>query len=165
MKDIDWSKARQDQVWLELPAVYGTTRGGWYTEREDCYVSDFGAAWDKPENPDYIVHRRPWNGTGMPPVGTVCEWEHEANKGTWRLAEIKYIGSLYVIAADFAGIEQHYYLRSMNFRPILTPEQISEEERESAIIDMLAETGATGSRDTYLMQRLYDAGYRKGESK
>ena len=51
----------------------------------------------------------------------------------------------------------------VEFRPIRTPERIAADEREAAVAEMLGLFGGTDSRDTYLMQRLYDAGYRKME--
>ena len=103
-----------------------------------------------------------WNGEGLPPVGTVCEWKHVASE-TWHQAKVNYIGCAYVIFANHAGDdEQHYYRRDISFRPIREPEEIIDTERESAIKAFMK------IGDIYYCdaEKLYDAGARlSGEGK
>ena len=173
METIDWSKAPEGAThyWRAKNTFYTEIKGEFYFAE----TPQTGAV-NSPRGWIASLEKRPttqpaWSGEGLPPVGVVCEWEHETNKGCWRKAEIKYIGSAYVIVADFAGIEQHYYLRNMQFRPIRTPEQIAAEEREAAIKEACYEIeGKVEPYNTRLdcsaairatIEAMLDAGYRK----
>lgn len=170
MSEIDWDKAPEGATHWELES-YGASAGWMRNDGGEWFFLSSEGRWLKHIISNVSAERlanmikRPspaWSGKCLPPAGVVCEWEHEANKGAWHKAEIKYIGSAYVIVADFAGIEQHYYLRSMKFRPIRTPEQIAAAEREAAVNGMLCYDALGGSRRG-LAEALYDAGYRKQE--
>ena len=169
MSEIDWDKAPEDATGF-LPES-NKYHACWVKPGHSMRVSD-QKSWvnSSIETVAELVIPRPspaWSGDGLPPVGVVCEWEHEANKGAWHKAEIKYIGSAYVIVADFAGIEQHYYLRSMKFRTIRTTEQIAADEREAAVAAMLELDPYLPNTTLGMMSRadfcrtLHDAGYRK----
>jgi hypothetical protein len=162
MSEIDWGKAPEGAT------HYWPSHGSFYTKIGDEFYFAENIEAGRVNSPaswvESLIPRpsTPWSGEGLPPVGVVCEWEHEANKGAWHKAEIKYTGSAYVIVADFAGIEQHYYLRSMKFRPIRTPEQIAADEREAAIKEMLEDAGRPDTSKTRdQAQLLYDAGWIK----
>ena len=166
MSEIDWDKAPEGaEFWCD-EQWFKNIDGEWFTWYPGA-LSWAKPAYKAPDNFSWwgAMVERPssaWNGEGLPPVGTVCEWEHEANKGNWYKAEIKYIGSAYVIVADLAGFEQHYYLRSMKFRPIRTHEQIAADEREAAIKEMIEDAGRPDTAKTRdQAQLLYDAGWRK----
>ncbi|HHK5112801.1 TPA: hypothetical protein ACQT1Q_006751, partial [Pseudomonas aeruginosa] len=75
-----------------------------------------------------------WDGQGLPPVGTVCEYRHMIWP-EYRPCEIRYISEESLVAYDDAQ-EQFYRTCDMLFRPIRTPEQIAAEEREKAVGDM-----------------------------
>jgi len=103
-----------------------------------------------------------WSGKGLPPVGVVCEVYHD---GDWY--ETKIIGidtddgsCVFKTHGDY-DTPYDGFVSASSFRPIRTPEQIAADEREAAVSAMLAECHAGSSRDTFLMQQLYDAGYRK----
>lgn len=105
-----------------------------------------------------------WNGEGLPPVGTVCEfsctpidWVECTIYGisTFQgqsLLTVVFGGAICATSADL-------------IRPIRTPEQIAAEEREVAInamIDTLGHPTAILMRES-ILGALYDAGYRKLE--
>lgn len=121
-----------------------------------------------------------WDGQGLPPVGTVCEFaggtyspedpfDSDLREGD-RVTIIAHFkdGDLDLAAFTFnpqvrnpdrgaACVEQGAY---GCFRPIRTPEQIASEEREKAIEEMcFAEETLTVKQ----AKALYEAGYRRQE--
>ncbi|MHC9118272.1 hypothetical protein ACYTSF_28710 [Pseudomonas aeruginosa] len=129
--------------------------------------------FDRPEKVE-------WDGQGLPPVGTVCEFaggtyspedpfDNDLREGD-RVTIIAHFkdGDLDLAAFTFnpqvrnpdrgaACVEQGAY---GCFRPIRTPEQIAAEEREKAIEEMcFAEETLTVKQ----AKALYEAGYRRQE--
>lgn len=102
-----------------------------------------------------------WNGEGIPPVGTVCEWH--PNVHGW--VEVTILGrdancTWYRVKGEAAS----QTCRNMAFfRPIRTPEQIASEERRVEIKHMQA--ASCGNAMPPICESaaaaLYDAGYRK----
>ncbi len=145
-----WMKKAGNEwsYWLEGSEVWG---GVW----ADCFVSAEREA---------TFEARPkeaWDGQGLPPVGTVCEYRHMIWP-EYRPCEIRYISEESLVAYDDAQ-EQFYRTCDMLFRPIRTPEQIAAEEREKAVGDMaMSIQGVPYQYPT--LYALYDAGYRRQES-
>lgn len=104
-----------------------------------------------------------WNGQGLPPVGTVCEYRHMIWP-EYRPCEIRYISEESLVAYDDAQ-EQFYRTCDMLFRPLPTPEQIAAEEREKAISEMLGlyNSGYWPMTSKQFCEVLFDAGYRRQE--
>ncbi|EPQ3733533.1 TPA: hypothetical protein ACP3Z6_004890 [Pseudomonas aeruginosa] len=123
-----------------------------------------------------------WDGQGLPPVGTVCEFaggtyspedpfDSDLREGD-RVTIIAHFkdGDLDLAAFTFnpqvrnpdrgaACVEQGAY---GCFRPIRTPEQIAAEEREKAVGDMaMSIQGVPYQYPT--LYALFDAGYRRQE--
>lgn len=103
--------------------------------------------------------KQAWAGEGLPPAGTVCEHKrvHE-----WQIVEVfavkpNYNGSHTALFTYENGCWAGCAEPSL-FRPIRTTEQISAEERQAAIKEMIGHIG--GSRRCEA-EVLYDAGYRK----
>ena len=106
-----------------------------------------------------------WNGEGLPPVGTVCEWK-EKTGFSWVKATVLFISESSVVMQREDGFEWQMLTKRTVFRPIHTPEQIAAEERDKAIEGMIADTNIlTGimSDRRIMAGQLYDAGYRKFE--
>ncbi|MDD1859182.1 hypothetical protein, partial [Pseudomonas aeruginosa] len=145
-----WMKKAGNEwsYWLEGSEVWA---GVW----ADCFVSAEREA---------TFEARPkeaWDGQGLPPVGTVCEYRHMIWP-EYRPCEIRYISEESLVAYDDAQ-EQFYRTCDMLFRPIRTPEQIAAEEREKAVGDMaMSIQGVPYQYPT--LYALYDAGYRRQES-
>lgn len=175
LKKVDWSEAPDGAThynaacacpWLkETPASY-FHNGVWieYTpKRPNNIVRHFSNAVKRPQE---------WDGSGVPPVGTVCEYRLNAYD-VWFTCKITYVlsGSFQAFVAwcDHLGLEQFLSFSSdrykLQLRKIETPEQIAEEERLHAIDEMVdLGIGCSGVfRDA--MCKLYDAGYRKTEVK
>ncbi|KSR40493.1 hypothetical protein [Pseudomonas aeruginosa] len=144
-----WMKKAGNEwsYWLEGSEVWA---GVW----ADCFVSAEREA---------TFEARPkeaWDGQGLPPVGTVCEYRHMIWP-EYRPCEIRYISEESLVAYDDAQ-EQFYRTCDMLFRPIRTPEQIAAEEREKAVGDMaMSIQGVPYQYPT--LYALFDAGYRRQE--
>ncbi|MFN1181075.1 hypothetical protein ACK0NM_03905 [Pseudomonas aeruginosa] len=104
-----------------------------------------------------------WNGQGLPPVGTVCEYKY-THWPEYHQCEIRYISAASLIVYDH-GQEQYYRTCDMLFRPLLTPEQIAAEEREKAISQMLGlyNSAYWPMTSKQFCEVLFDAGYRRQE--
>lgn len=110
-----------------------------------------------------------WNGEGLPPVGTVCEF-----KSVGHHSDPEYQWCIFHGIMSCGGyiVEYHHHTSPemvtcapfdpalTTFRPIRTPEQIAAEEREKAI-DAMAKIGRMADNPVTFAQKLYDAGYRK----
>jgi hypothetical protein len=169
--DIDWSKAPEGfPIWIE--SRYAADPSDWHRQEGDHFIDRKGGRWDQwqIDNGEAVVHLPPliWNGSGLPPAGTVCELRaHKLNE--WGRALIKF-ASRNVVVWDWEGEPEisglwTSYAHEVEIRPIRTPEQIAVEEMKSYTAEICELLGWSpdypGSvRDA---KRLYDAGYRKFE--
>ena len=114
--------------------------------------------------PDKLNHE--WDGKGVPPVGTVCEFlKHAKYRTTWIKVRVVFIGvNLIVFEHGANGNEFSEQITEVSFRPIKTPDQIAAEERERVITDMYT-TVMESTSIGFGVEALYDAGYRKIEVK
>ncbi|MGU2291300.1 hypothetical protein ACSEQ4_20505 [Pseudomonas aeruginosa] len=167
---IDWSKAPEGTThyhiaedinpWrkIEGTVAYEHYRGKWLR------VNSFNEGC----MPGYYVPipQESWDGQGLPPVGTVCEYKY-THWPEYHKCEIRYISAASLIVYDH-GQEQYYRTCDMLFRPVRTLEQIAAEEREKAALEMAALMSGheDRSKDCFkvLGEILYDAGYRRQES-
>ncbi|HIE1839352.1 TPA: hypothetical protein ACXJW0_002029 [Pseudomonas aeruginosa] len=161
---IDWSKAPEGAnkagftgpdnylQFYRIPGMLGDY--DYWSEKKGWFGSDF------PTCANHLFERPAkveWDGQGLPPVGTVCEYY--ADENTWRRCEI-------VAHKDGQAVvwvnNAHIWASSgASLRPISTPEQIAAQEREKAIEEMcFAEETLTVKQ----AKALYDAGYRRQES-
>ena len=162
LKEVDWSKAPEGAThynakcvcpWLkETPASYfAEDKGVWFRYSPDPsrYEDHFNSAVKRP---------RDWDGEGVPPIGTVCEYKCPEAK-EWKKCEIVAHYFENAVAVDVSDCTAVCLLLGL-FRPIKTPEQIASEERLQAIDEML---DFVVPCITYrnLIGALYDAGYRK----
>lgn len=170
MSQIDWSKA-PEWATVRLKNVHDYSLFAWaesYQEnvrfqRDDTthtYPWLSVSSWTQ-------VATRPvateWNGTGLPPAGTVCEFREYC--GTW--AECTIIGEFkgrIICGCNATGTVGYIDLEEL--RPIRTPEQIAADEREAAIEDMYQiYKNSPGLATQQGMAALYDHGYRKQSTK
>lgn len=107
-----------------------------------------------------------WDGEGVPPIGTVCEYLNHANyKTNWMKAKVVFIGKkLIALEHGSNGNEFSEYIADVSFRPIKTPEQIAAADRLHAIDEMNDLILGWGA-EKRMLAALYDAGYRKTEVK
>ena len=106
-----------------------------------------------------------WNGEGLPPIGTVCEWK-EKTGFQWVAAKVLFITEKSVVLQRSDGFEWQMVTARAVFRPIRTAEQIAAEERKKEILQMIdvfgtdtAIWGLDAVRE--ICGHLWAAGYRK----
>lgn len=167
MSEIDWSKAPDGAT------HYRPQFGYWYKQDVHAWVwIDSGwARMDRDDLGEYsfscnlieLPSLFEWNGTGLPPVGTVCECQN--NEMKWLQGTIVYVGKDNgTPLAIMQTKTEILYGEAGEFRPIRTPEQIAAEEREKAIDGMFNEANERAFMSyRELCAALYDAGYRKTE--
>lgn len=175
LMNIDWSKAPEGATHFS-PA---------FKDFIDLWAKKEGDQWMYRANGEKIWHHGPgpsqgeryisrpieWNGEGLPPVGTVCEF-NDGCGGGYKKVEIMYV-SAQTILVKFDGspnedVEGAYSPHeSLYFRPIRTAEQIAAEARMACAKEFhdlvypeckwhkLEEEG----REAWAL--IYDAGYRK----
>lgn len=137
--EIDWNKGPEGAIGFAegLRPGHDTI---WYRQKpngdlEYC-TDDHHDVWMEsflmPEN---VVWRKAevssWNGEGLPPVVTECEAKN-ALSGEWiRVKVIDHQGSTQSAVCREIGTDKLWW--SDSFRPIRTPEQIEENEREARV--------------------------------
>ena len=166
--EIDWSKAPEGAThWVGGSWPWHKHIGdiAWYWEEnlQDWRQLSLCASDVEDEYRKTIVKRpdQAWTGTGLPPVGTVCELSRTNGVNSWTKVEIVYISKSCVVYRT-AIEELCDFSYEMMFRPIPTPEQIAAEDREKALDEMNALSpmlDKTWSRK--VCAALYDAGYRR----
>jgi hypothetical protein len=104
-----------------------------------------------------------WTGTGLPPVGTVCETEN--GMCLWEKCTILAHASLSSgeVVLVFQSGDKITFSNLRYFRPIKTAEQVAAEERLQAIDEMQRDSGWQGKGGGCPFAALYDKGYRKPE--
>ncbi|HBO6815973.1 TPA: hypothetical protein L4857_005817 [Pseudomonas aeruginosa] len=172
---IDWSKAPEGATHWEPKSYYFTE--GWMRKvgNEWSFWSEVSESWVRGTLTCNVSAEReatfeakpqdPWNGQGLPPVGTVCivephntMWGFSSTSGYERKI-LAYYGE-YVWLGHAETPLETTRIDKVDFRPIRTPEQIAAEEREKAIEEMcFAEETLTVKQ----AKALYDAGYRRQE--
>lgn len=120
------------------------------------------------------VQEPAWTGTGLPPVGTVCEVDYCEK---WcRCEVIAHFQQRKGIVAAFTvnlgdGVKALDAFGAEYFRPIRTPEQIAAEEREKQL-EAMEEVAARAWRSvapgedmiSVIVAALHSDGYRKTEA-
>lgn len=160
-ENVDWSKAPEGAThWAPakgmMCASFMKYEGGkWYCET----VS--GRNWTADNTNDdhtrYIARPTAWTGSGLPPVGTVCEWRQGLQ---WERIEILAYNGLDAWIRQESG-RGLIVGNIANLRPLRTPEQIEAEERDKAIEALRADTDWI--LDHASAQAVLAAGYRKTE--
>ncbi|HHX6878188.1 TPA: hypothetical protein ACVGNA_000549 [Pseudomonas aeruginosa] len=167
---IDWSKAPEGTThyhiaedinpWrkIEGTVAYEHYRGKWLR------VNSFNEGC----MPGYYVPipQETWDGQGLPPVGTLCEWHGPNSDGPdgWVYTESNVVAytddGLFICMQKPGCWPVVQRIDNCEFRPLRTPEQIAAEEREKAIEEMcFAEETLTVKQ----AKALYEAGYRRQE--
>jgi len=115
------------------------------------------------ESFSYVTQRpSAWDGEGLPPVGTVCEYRAESwPRDQWEVRTLMYASEHHVITKEANGLERRVEGHKAEFRPIRTPEQIAAEEREAGINDIYAMLDNCIRDLRQDAEALWDAGYRK----
>jgi len=170
MKEVDWSKAPEGATHYNAECEYP-----WLKEKPISYFD--GDGWIEYVGTSYkrgmthlknaVKRHQEWDGSGIPPVGTVCEYRLN-EYGMWFTCKIVYVlsgsGVCFVAWCDHLGSDQFLTFSSdrykLQLRKIKTPEQIAAEERLQTIEEMC---DVIRESDLKTVTALYDAGYRKVE--
>jgi hypothetical protein len=169
---IDWSKAPEGATHWDT-GMYGRVAGWmkldddvwyWWPSKDASCDMKWHASLNQHmiQTEGFVERPATWSGEGLLPVGTVCELRaHKMNE--WGRAVIKF-ASRNVVVWDWEGEPSTSglctrYAHEIEFRPIRTPEQIAAEEREKAIVELIADTD--GALGPYEAGKVYDACYRK----
>ena len=176
---IDWSKAPEGYpLWITDDG--GMINPCWHKEEADKYVDIRGCFWSKWSG-GFTVHTRPttpsWSGEGLPPVGTVLDAiDKEINGGTWSRMVVLAVGKhgqddCLMVAEVIEGqsrpgkmVASLYTGWERSFRPILTQDQITTDEREEFARNLTLEMGKDSEYSPNAMsqaRKMYDLGYRK----
>lgn len=173
-----WAKAPEGATHWEHEGP--TYTAGWMRFDKDgwWYWREGGECWElyridlhQRRIAAMIPRPTPWNGTGLPPVGTVCEAIWNEASDTW--LKVKVFGAnehgqpifrweegpkIY----EYQASPLHGPHGTAYFRPIRTPEQIAADQRKRAI-DAMQRIVSSGDPhyDRKVCETLYDAGYRK----
>lgn len=164
--EIDWSKAPEGAThWEHEGPTY--TAGWMRLDKDGWWYWTTSKQWEQYRA--YLPRSRvaamipttPWNGAGLPPVGTVCEGRGRLD-GEWREVVVlaHRIGRAVV---SFTDHERLQWCEADELRPIRTPEQIAAEERKLAIDAMQRTVSGAPLSMRKICEALYDAGYRKAE--
>lgn len=180
MAEIDWSKAPEwathamttGPVWDGTPDLKGKVR---FVRKEGVkYVHNEGESeacllvgvrsW-------VVAEKRPaaqWSGTGLPPVGTVCEVLNKTlHDPEWERCTILFSGKHRILYDSESCSERVAYFEDVQFRPIRTEALLAEEERKAFISEIAALLGWDEKFDGTQRDagKLFEAGYRKQEPK
>lgn len=170
LADMGYAKSffpRYNGEELTIMSIEDDSCGGFLVETDSgvgAYDCRFRLVEDAPKSQD-----NSWYEKGeLPPVG--ANIEYKLGDGPWYEATVKYVLDVLdgdedeiVIACPHLGFEQLLVLdKHTKIRPIQTPEQIAEQEREKvidAISDVLIETERM-SNYTDVAAHLYESGLR-----
>lgn len=147
-----------------LVASYSVTVGG--TRAEDYATAIVTRAeWQAAVDALYpkLVVAEEWDGVGLPPVGTVCEYN---DNFAWCACDVVAYanGKVVFTRPDYPEAVYVCGCDEVSFRPIRTTEQIAAEERRKGIADIAEDLGNRIWGVT-IQEWLYDLGYRKQEPK
>lgn len=104
--------------------------------------------------------QKPWNGEGLPPVGTVCE--RSFSHSTWKVTTICGHSTDGAYASFYDGDGLMGWSDSCKFRPVRAAEQIAADEREKEIAQIEHELhSVNGEVNRVKAVHLHSIGYRK----
>lgn len=162
---VDWNQAPE----AATHALEGKSSDNFYRFQDDQWQLWCGGDWVRSvdwdgwysEPPCFIERPDPWSGKGLPPAGTVCEFQNSV--GSWVAVEVTAIARKGICLAQLGRDGESYVCQvTSKFRPIRTPEQIAAEEREQELNRMVATISMLDKGwARKVCAGLYDAGYRK----
>lgn len=170
---IDWSKAPEGCIGA-FARIISKTAFFVFSKRPSDYSSREGYEGEGEDGPYHVFSEywewidKPWDGQGLPPVGTVCivyphntQWGFNSTAGHERKV-LAYHGDFVWLGTENEALEATR-TDKVDFEAIHSPEQIAAEEREAGISDMQTITDGAGPTVYAKLSALYDAGYRRQE--
>lgn len=126
---MDWSKAPSGATHFMPENCTWLTSWIKLVEKNYClyWVEDTQCWFDDPEQEvfewkdTFIPRRSEWDGTGVPPVGTICECGGTSGDSVWGVCEIKYVsGNVVVWKWEWQEADQECtaYTHAVSFRPV-----------------------------------------------
>ncbi|HDT4928238.1 TPA: hypothetical protein QHR04_002189 [Enterobacter kobei] len=95
-----------------------------------------------------------WNGEGIPPVGTVCEYTKQSlTVKEWTECTIDYVGSSFIVYRDCYGVELTGIKGDIKFRPVRSEADKKKEEAVFAIAELCRDSASNG----HSAELIYDA--------
>lgn len=95
-----------------------------------------------------------WDGEGLPPVGTVCEYiKKSLTVKEWTECTIDYVGSSFIVYRDCYGVEFTSIKCDIEFRPIRSE---ADKKKEAAIF-AIAELCRGSASNGHSAELIYDA--------
>lgn len=165
----DWSKAPEG---ANLFWTSKWTTNPWFKDENGKLYNFVGLtlSWVETKGPGFMpneIIKRPtvnqqltveWNGTGLPPVGTVCEVYSE--KGWITCEVIAHHNGEVVVAVKEEGISDYSYHSGVRVRPIKSGR---EQWIDDAVYQCILHYGNPKGAESYrsLCVKLYDAGLAK----
>lgn len=165
MNEIDWSKAPEGAThWDPIDGNYLKQIPGQAFVWQGGGTGWGSKTWQYPDQLSImprLVARPMWDGKGLPPVGTVCEYLGAHQYNEWSEVKVFAVWRNLVFVDFIDGWRQES--NPERFRPIRTPEQIAAEEREKTAAQICLDAGSPEltAGQMRVAYRLYDAGYRK----
>lgn len=174
---IDWSKAPDGATHWE-PSGPEFNEGWMKKEGNGWFFWGLGAEWkyggDVSAEREATFEARPqeqWDGQGLPPVGTLCEWHGPSSDGPdgWVYTESNVVAytddGLFICMQKPGCWPVVQRIDNCEFRPIRTPEQIAAEERRKSILHLASLLiDSRGHCNEYSQAKaIFDAGYRRQE--
>lgn len=177
---IDWSKAPEGTTHANIEAgphswrmVIGEHAFYW---AHNCRWERL-SSWHLCEYVERPKANNSWNGDGLPPAGTVCEWLDQGSD-RWLTVEIVFLSSWVIVVRHSnphpdGSVDLAFDLinQQPSFRPIRNVEQIAAEERKERVSaackeiePRLAEFNINIDCSVAMraaIEALLDAGYRK----
>lgn len=168
--NIDWSKAPEgathhaigDWVYKWFKKIDEDTLDFWLDESWLRGVHSPAQTFAFYDEGTIVARPEIWNGEGLPPVGTVCEYNRQ---GVWSEGTVvALVGGRFVRHQAIVQMadDWNYEGDPSRFRPIRTAEQIAAEKECAEIKEIAIATGLrAGAGQMEVARALYKAGYRK----
>lgn len=157
MEQIDWTSAEGSTHWDPRYRNYLRQFVGFSLvwNNVDGWAKHHGQYEDDLNTMTRLIHREPWTGEGLPPVGTECLLSDDSVAGV--LVKILAHHGCYAL---FCREGEYFGRAAKNFRKIKTVGEIVAEERQK-FIDECGDFSSVTTRWTDVFGMMYDAGYRK----
>ncbi|HEK1393460.1 TPA: hypothetical protein SMR00_005586 [Pseudomonas aeruginosa] len=173
---IDWSKAPEGCIGA-FARIISKTAFFVFSKRPSDYSSREGYEGEGEDGPYHVFSEywewidKPWDGQGLPPVGTLCEWHGPNSDGPdgWVYTESNVVAytddGLFICMQKPGCWPVVQRIDNCEFRPIRTPEQIAAEERRKSILHLAnLLIDSRGQCNEYSQaEAIFDAGYRRQE--
>ena len=139
MSNPDWTEAPDDAThWDTRGAVWCKFSYFWCYGRWNYEAEIHDLAEDRYTPRPVEPATTAWDGTGFPPVGTVCEYQIWDK--SWHAVEITAHARFGFCIVEPGSSGESYTGNDSNFRPLCTQAQIERTQLEKALNQLMGET-------------------------